>query len=94
MPTVLGSFYKKTSDDWHPSFCIRTKVHVEAEKAVQIRMYRLDSGVYRITARGGDDTLMELDTEVGHRFDAVVLELLRMESVSMNALERLGFAFQ
>jgi len=92
------SVYKRTSDDWYPSYTLTQRVRSgEPLKLVEVKFTQTGpdpksgNGEWRVCVWGGDDCGMERDFADENEARAIFHEVIYLDDVTMAALRKYGF---
>ncbi len=82
--------FKQTKDDWHSNekiFCKRD----EPTRLVEVSLYTLRDGQFRVCVWGNDDTGMERDFVSQLKAETAFIKVISEEFVNMSFLRDIGF---
>lgn len=86
--TFQKIFYKKTEDDWCPSYKIEYRGIL---KLVSIHYSQHPTGKIIISVFGADDMGMSIEPKTIAKADIIIEKILNIKSVNQKWLEELGF---
>lgn len=87
--------FKRTSENWSPSFFLNTQDDVRYygnTSMARVRLHRAGANqdIFRVAVSGRDDIAMEKDFSEEEGALRLFLEIVKLEDVTFQALESLG----